>query len=396
MAHKHLTRLSLIGPREAIVLMVCALLALLAMSFNMNTRAPITSSETRFTETSASGMQIVPASCPSDPHYEGECSTTTGPICPTAQHYAEGTGCVCDSNNQVAVNGSCNNPTSNNGCSISASPSALSGNGQSSTLSWSVQNRSFLEGSPSNITLTSVGTVQPSGSATVTPTQTTVYTLSGEYTLAGLALSTFSCGTVVTLGASCPAGQAMQGGQCVVMCPTGQHAVGYVCICDDTGYPADVYGQCTAQICQNGFQYDPGSGQCIAIQQCSLPVTCSDNTHVFNQCTGVTTNCSNYGTGWECVSGSCQAPPPPTANLQVVPSLVVPSGTATVSWTSANATSCTVTGNNGDGSWSGTNSSHATSPIVSQVIYTLSCTGRGGDVVTDTATVNIIPNWVEN
>ena len=37
-------------------------------------RAPFSSSEVRFTDASASGLQIVPASCPSDPHYSGECS----------------------------------------------------------------------------------------------------------------------------------------------------------------------------------------------------------------------------------------------------------------------------------------------------------------------------------
>lgn len=41
--------------------------------------APFASAEVQFTDASAHGMQIVPASCPSSPHYAGECD----PVCPT-------------------------------------------------------------------------------------------------------------------------------------------------------------------------------------------------------------------------------------------------------------------------------------------------------------------------
>ena len=53
--------------------------------------------------------------------------------------------------------------------------------------------------------------------------------------------------------------------------------------------------------------------------------------------------------------------------------------TATLTYTIANATDCTLTGNNGD-SWSGfsTNGTRVTSALTPPVTYTLSCTGPGG------------------
>src|SRR6202171_5057663 len=47
--------------------------------FKSQERTPLSSAETRFVETSPSGMQIVPASCPSQPHYTGECSGAPPP-----------------------------------------------------------------------------------------------------------------------------------------------------------------------------------------------------------------------------------------------------------------------------------------------------------------------------
>jgi hypothetical protein len=81
-------------------------------------------------------------------------------------------------------------------------------------------------------------------------------------------------------------------------CPGGQHAVSNICVCDLTNLPADTNGQCTAQACPQGFVFDSGTGQCIAISQCGLPNTCSDSTHVLNQCTGAVTNCAANGAGW--------------------------------------------------------------------------------------------------
>src|SRR3989338_706685 len=58
----------------AAVLVAVAILATL-----LNSRQPFASSEVQFTDSSASGLAIVPASCPSSPHYAGECDPS--PVC---------------------------------------------------------------------------------------------------------------------------------------------------------------------------------------------------------------------------------------------------------------------------------------------------------------------------
>src|SRR3989344_8966983 len=50
------------------------LLALLALSAFSGAREPFSSAEVKFTDASAGGLSIMPASCPSDPHWEGECN----------------------------------------------------------------------------------------------------------------------------------------------------------------------------------------------------------------------------------------------------------------------------------------------------------------------------------
>lgn len=70
--------------------------------------------------------------------------------------------------------------------------------------------------------------------------------------------------------------------------------------------------------------------------------------------------------------------PAPSLDLSANPDSVAYSGSTTISWTSANATSCLAAGN-----WSGTkpaSGSELISGIVSNQTFTLSCTGPNGDV----------------
>lgn len=91
--------------------------------------------------------------------------------------------------------------------------------------------------------------------------------------------------------------------------------------------------------------------------------------------------------------------PIPTLNdlsLRALPSLVRSGQTTKVHWSSQNMTSCAVTGTNGD-SWSGLNSpvsGEVSGAIQSLVTYTLTCQARGS-TFTKTATVNVLPSWVE-
>jgi hypothetical protein len=83
-------------------------------------------------------------------------------------------------------------------------------------------------------------------------------------------------------------------------------------------------------------------------------------------------------------------------SLRALPSLVRLGGTTKVHWSSQNMSSCTVAGSNGD-SWTGLNSpagGEGSGVISGLVTYTLTCRA-GGSTFTKTATVNVLPSWVE-
>ena len=130
--------------------------------------APFLSAEVKFADSSASGLQIMPASCPSSPHWTGECDLV--------------------------------------GCSVSVSPNNFqSGSVSSVTVQWET-------GAPPNYasdsavasiagTLTGVGAVYPSGTLNVSaPASSVTYTYSGGYYgTGGNLLDTFSCSAPVTV-----------------------------------------------------------------------------------------------------------------------------------------------------------------------------------------------------
>ena len=75
-----LTRI--ISFREIGLLFVLLLMLFVSLSFAQSVsmaRAPFASSELRYSENSPSGIRVVPASCPSDPHQTGDCRTGCNP-----------------------------------------------------------------------------------------------------------------------------------------------------------------------------------------------------------------------------------------------------------------------------------------------------------------------------
>lgn len=82
---------------------------------------------------------------------------------------------------------------------------------------------------------------------------------------------------------------------------------------------------------------------------------------------------AQYGTwGYELAD----TPPAPAVNLSVSPAAVSPNGTAMITWSTTNATSCSATGGwNGTRPVSGTETSAA---LAGDTTFTLSCTGTGG------------------
>lgn len=238
--------------------------------------------------------------------------------------------------------GECNvpptpNPSTN--CGIALSPNSISA-GQSSTLGWSANTSYGLftldsAGSINN----GIGSVAVSGTLNIAPSVSTVYTYSGTQSFLGVPIRTFSCSAAITVSGQPP---VEEGGACVA---------GYYCSGTDLYYR---------------------DAACTSAQ--------------FIQ------NCTNG-----CSSGACLNQPAPTAILRVVPGLLQAGQTTQVQWSAANvnATTCSVSGTNGD-LWEDAASGTQTSTgIFTQTVYTLSCTGIDGTPVSQTATVNILPIFEE-
>ena len=156
--------------RPVLGIVLLAALALFAISsLGAPQSGGFASSEVQFTDNSARGMQIVPASCPSSPHWLGQCDGTPP-------------------------------PPSQNGCTISVEPSGITA-GESATLSWDTLTRA---GYTPIGSISGIGPVARQGSLTVNPSQTTIYTYSGTYNARSfggvfIPVSTFSCSASVVV-----------------------------------------------------------------------------------------------------------------------------------------------------------------------------------------------------
>lgn len=330
-------------------------IALLAVS-RMGSESAFMSPEVKFTDSSKGGLAIVPASCPSNPHFGGDCSGSPQPP--------------------------------GNNCSITALNDVLAP-GQSTTLSWTTANYQWfvVSLSPYRGNINPLGTVDPTGSSLIAPTRTTTYTLTGRYSVGDiregipLNLLSYACShTVYVL--NCPAGYTVQNGQCVISaCPAGQQlreaggGGGAQCVSTGSGG----VGACTAQrICQGNYSVYQAAN--CAISQSQL--------------------CA-YG----CSAGACVVPAPSIVTWNVRP-ILVQSGTAVrVTWAAENVQSCTVRGTNGDGSgsnatglWDDSSGDKTTTPITAQTVYTILCQGFAGSSpssVSRSTTVNIVPIFNE-
>lgn len=102
---------------------------------------------------------------------------------------------------------------------------------------------------------------------------------------------------------------------------------------------------------------------------------------------------SACGSGSSSITTTTTPPPRATATISVSPSAVMPGQTATLTWSSTNATSCT-----GSGSWSGTQPVSGSLNVVLQgpaaQKYILLCSGAGlsGE---SSVTLDLSPNAAE-
>lgn len=99
----------------------------------------------------------------------------------------------------------------------------------------------------------------------------------------------------------------------------------------------------------------------------------------------LTAGCGGGGSGTDTVPNPPEAP---TVFFSAVPDVVSTGETATLTWSSRNATSCDASGD-----WTGnraTSGTELTNPLTSAATFSLSCAGPGGTTAQN-ATVNIVP-----
>ncbi len=101
-----------------------------------------------------------------------------------------------------------------------------------------------------------------------------------------------------------------------------------------------------------------------------------------------TLTCSGAGGTTPATATLTVTPPPaPTVTISVAPTSITSGQSATLTWSSTNATSCTASG-----AWSGTEATSGSSTVSPTVIgtasYTLACTGSGG-TATGTASLSV-------
>ena len=385
--------------------LVAVLLLVAAISASVPVSGKFVSFEVQFTDASAGGFSIVPASCPSDPHFPGPNNECTGYWSPL--------------------------------CSISVSPSSVT-SGQNAALSWSasgdwthpagyqagayrIQSYSIDQG---------IGTVPRSGLRTVSTNQTVTYTLTINYEgyhagppSAYWAPDSKSCSATATLiGPSCPVGYVAQGQTCVFSaCPDGYRQEGNQCVavscplgyiykasqnaCVFVACPVGYQqqgNQCVFVACPVGYQQQgnqciiacpPGyqfqGGQCVLG---SCPLSCSGKNVVSSCNEQVVQTCS-----YQCSAGACVTPPPPTGTLTAQPALVRHGNTSTVRWVVSNVGQCSVSAPNGD-SWTSNGDgtfTQTTRGLETETTYALSCHGIDGSTLTRSVKISIVPMFQE-
>ena len=200
---------------------------------------------------------------------------------------------------------------------------------------------------------------------------------------------------------SCPTGYTYLGGSCIVAgCPPA-----HVCVVPPPGCGSG--GSCS---CPSGYTLE--GAICVSIAKhcppgdigkypkcvCVPEPVCAGSS-IINVCTGAPmgnpSTCS-LPTSAGCSAGRCLPPPPADiVTWSVKPTLLQSGKPAKVTWEANHVKSCTVTGTNGDGPWTGASGVQTSNPIIGQTIYTLSCVGFDSVTVTRTATVNIVPKFKE-
>ena len=296
--------------RPVLGIVLLAALALFAISsLGAPQSGGFASSEVQFTDNSARGMQIVPASCPSSPHWLGQCDGTPP-------------------------------PPSQNGCTISVEPSGITAGTVTRRVGDAAHGiRSRAPDIPPSVPSPGIGPVARTGSLTVNPSQTTIYTYSGTYNARSLRRRVHSGLDLLMFHFCCGLQR--------------RHRLRQLFLHGDEIVLPTAVGQKVRQYARL---------QCMRIRMFRERMNSS--------------------------------PPAPTGALSARPLLVRADETVNIVWSADFVNSCTVTGTNGD-RWETRTGNETSGPITQQTIYTLSCEGVDGSTLTQQVTVNIVPVFQE-
>lgn len=131
-------------------------------------------------------------------------------------------------------------------------------------------------------------------------------------------------------------------------------------------------------------------------QECALTqgYYCDGSTsmHRDAQCVVTTNQVCSYLCAQD--TGACVPAPAPAGLISAKPQMIVPGDTVVVEWDIDNATSCTVTGTNGD-SWTGVSGAPTSSPINDATTFSLDCVGLEETTLHAEASVSLNPQWRE-
>lgn len=128
---------------------------------------------------------------------------------------------------------------------------------------------------------------------------------------------------------------------------------------------------------------------------------------VQNPCTSAANACGQTNNGYFGSDGvTCSATPPPNSScpapvidassFSASPSTVGVNESSTLTWNVSDATSCTITGDNGFSSTGGNSGSISTGNLPQTTIFTLTCQdGDGGPTASGSVKVIIAPHWKE-
>jgi|GEM_PF-1619625 len=244
--------------------------------------------------------------------------------------------------------------------SISATPTLITF-GQSSTLNWSSTNATGCTASNGWS-----GAKALSGSQSVSPTATTTYAL----TCVGAGGTTTQQTTISVTSSTPPSMPTVTFSASPTSITSGQSSI--------LTWSSTNASSCTASLGWSGTKATSGTQSVSPTATTTYSISCTGG--------------GGTASGSATVNVTVPATPQPTLTFTVSPTQITSGQSATLSWSTTNATGCTAS--NG---WTGSKAVSGTQSVAptATTTYALSCTGAGGSIA-KSVTLNVSPSTVVN